>query len=118
MWSVCACETKLTYRQATARDFWIDDPKSPDYNRWVTADQPPAVSHELMRRGDEVYRHGAVIEYNTAPVVSGKGSAIFLHVWRGPGRPTDGCVAVAEPDLLRLLKWLDKAQKPVVVLNP
>lgn len=109
--------TDLDHRQATPNDYWIDDPKSPDYNRWVTGPKP-ALSHEVLRRDDNLYKLGAVIEYNTEPVVPGHGSAIFLHVWAGPDSTTAGCVAMAEKDLSMLLFLLRKTDKPVIVLNP
>jgi L,D-peptidoglycan transpeptidase YkuD (ErfK/YbiS/YcfS/YnhG family) len=112
-----SANTKLDYRQATANDFWVDDPESADYNRWVVG-KPQAKSFELMKRDDELYKLGAVIQYNTEPVVPGRGSAIFLHVWRGPDSTTAGCVALSESDVASLLKWLDKTKHPVVVLNP
>lgn len=108
-------ETKLDYRQATADDFWVDDPASPQYNRWVSG-KPEAKSFEKLRQ--DAYRRAAVIEYNTDPVVAGAGSAIFLHVWGGPDKPTAGCVALAESGVSALLRWLDKSRKPVIVLNP
>lgn len=108
--------TGFVYRRASERDFWIDDPASAQYNQWVTGDVP-AVSHEALRRGDDLYKYAVVIEYNTDPVVPGLGSAIFMHVWRGAGQPTAGCVAMAEADLLRFLRWLDLRQNPVVILS-
>ncbi len=111
-----AVETALTYRQVTERDFWVDDPLSAQYNQWTTG-ETPEVSREALRRGDDLYRYAVVIEYNTDPVVPGLGSAIFMHVWRGAGQPTAGCVAMAEGDLARLLRWLDIRQKPVVILS-
>lgn len=108
--------TKLAWRQATADDWWVDEATSPDYNHWVTG--KPPVSAEAMRRGDGQYELGAVLEWNTAPVVPGRGSAIFLHVWQAPGEPTSGCVALARADVARLLAWLDAARAPVVVVVP
>lgn len=105
--------TGLAYRQATADDWWVDAPTSPDYNCWVTG--KPAVSAEAMRRDDEQYSLGAVIEWNTTPVVPGRGSAIFLHVWKGPDAPTAGCVALAKDDVAWLLHWLDRRCSPVVI---
>jgi L,D-peptidoglycan transpeptidase YkuD (ErfK/YbiS/YcfS/YnhG family) len=70
-----------------------------------------------MKRKDGQYRFGVVIEYNMNPVISGRGSAIFLHVWRGPDKPTAGCVALSEPDVLKILGWLDPALNPVVFLR-
>jgi L,D-peptidoglycan transpeptidase YkuD (ErfK/YbiS/YcfS/YnhG family) len=44
-----------------------------------------------------------VLGWNDQPVVKGRGSAIFLHVARPDFAPTEGCVALALPDLSRLL---------------
>ena len=108
--------TGLVYQRVTERDFWIDDPGSLQYNQWVAGDVP-RVSHEVLRRRDNLYKYAVVIEYNANPVVPGMGSAIFLHVWRGANKPTAGCVAMAEIDLLRLLQWLDARQNPVILLK-
>lgn len=109
--------TRMPYRQATSEDYWIDDPASPEYNTWVRG-APRARSAEKMRRSDALYRIGLVIEYNTSPVVAGAGSAIFLHVWAGPGSQTSGCVAVEEAELARILVWLDPSRKPAVWIFP
>lgn len=107
---------KLSYRQLTDSDCWVDEPLSPDYNQFV--DRIPASgSYEVMKRRDGLYKLGIVMEYNTEPVVPGKGSAIFLHIWRGPGRPTAGCVAMAEETITKLLGWLDIAKQPVIVID-
>ena len=74
------------------------------FNRWVKGALPNC-SCERLLRPDGLYRYGLVIEYNTSPVIAGKGSAIFVHIWQ-PGQPTAGCVAMAEGDLLQLLGWL------------
>jgi L,D-peptidoglycan transpeptidase YkuD (ErfK/YbiS/YcfS/YnhG family) len=58
-----------------------------------------------------------VVGYNTDPVVAGRGSAIFLHIWKGPGQPTAGCVAMEEADLERIVAWLDPDQKPQIILG-
>ena len=108
--------TGLVYQRVTERDFWIDDPGSLQYNQWVAGDVP-RVSHEVLRRRDNLYKYAVVIEYNANPVVPGMGSAIFLHVWRGANKPTAGCVAMAEIDLLRLLQWLDARQNPAILLK-
>jgi L,D-peptidoglycan transpeptidase YkuD (ErfK/YbiS/YcfS/YnhG family) len=111
-----SCHTGLDYRQATENDLWIDDPRSPDYNRWITG-SPGNYSHEKMKRKDHLYRYGMVVEYNMDPVVKGKGSAIFIHVWRSPGKPTSGCIAVSEEIIKKLLSFLDKRKQPVVIMG-
>jgi L,D-peptidoglycan transpeptidase YkuD (ErfK/YbiS/YcfS/YnhG family) len=107
--------TRLPYRQATDDDFWVDDVNSEDYNKWVKG-KPNAVSFENMKRDDDQYKYGVVIEYNMNPIEKGKGSAIFLHVWKG-GESTVGCVAVPEERLLEILAWLDPVKKPLIVMG-
>ena len=108
-------KTGLTYRQATATDLWVDDAAHADYNKWVTA-PTKAKSFEDMKRKDDLYEIGAVIEYNTDPVVPGKGSAIFLHVWGGPDKPTAGCVAIEKSKLSDLLEALDRKKSPMIAI--
>jgi len=111
-------KTGLDYRQSTKEDHWVDDAKSFQYNRWVHG-VPQASSYEDMLRPDGLYDEGAVIEYNTEPVVPGLGSAIFIHIWREDGRkPTAGCVALSEQRLRRLLAWLDSKKSPMIRLGP
>jgi L,D-peptidoglycan transpeptidase YkuD (ErfK/YbiS/YcfS/YnhG family) len=107
--------TKMPYRQATEEDFWVDDVNSEDYNKWVKG-KPNAASWEKMKRDDDQYKYGVVIEYNTNPIVKGKGSAIFLHVWRDGG-PTLGCVSMPEEMVLKILGWLDPAKKPLIIMG-
>ncbi|MDK9706102.1 MAG: L,D-transpeptidase family protein [Desulforhopalus sp.] len=127
--------SRMPYRQVMDDDIWVDDISSPDYNRWVKAElsslsaqtkfmplrykkgETAAVSFEIMKRPDHQYKYGIVIEYNTEPVVKGAGSAIFFHVRRGENKPTLGCVALAESDMLKVLGWLDPGCKPLVVLG-
>jgi L,D-peptidoglycan transpeptidase YkuD (ErfK/YbiS/YcfS/YnhG family) len=107
--------TKMPYRQATEDDFWVDDVNSEDYNQWVKG-EPNAASWEKMRRDDDQYKYGVVIEYNMHPIEKGKGSAIFLHVWKGGGA-TLGCVSMSEEMVLKILGWLDPAKKPLIIMG-
>jgi L,D-peptidoglycan transpeptidase YkuD (ErfK/YbiS/YcfS/YnhG family) len=110
-------KTGLTYRQATADDLWVDDVKSPQYNQWVSA-PTLAASFESMLRTDGLYDMGAVIEYNTSPVVPGNGSAIFIHIWRDHGRKaTAGCVALNKEHVRKLLAWLQNTSDPKIILG-
>jgi L,D-peptidoglycan transpeptidase YkuD (ErfK/YbiS/YcfS/YnhG family) len=79
-------------------DGWCDDPDHHDYNRAVGL--PHDGRHEALWREDAVYD---VIGWNDAPVVRGRGSAIFLHLARPDYAPTEGCVALALADVQRLL---------------
>jgi L,D-peptidoglycan transpeptidase YkuD (ErfK/YbiS/YcfS/YnhG family) len=108
---------KMPYRQTLADDIWVDDPNADDYNRWVKKTETRAASYEIMKRNDNLYKYGVVIEYNTAPVIKGNGSAIFLHIWKGKGIPTAGCVAVSEEDIIKILGWLDPKASPIIIMG-
>jgi len=82
-------------------DGWCDDPADPQYNRPVRL--PYAARHEELWRTDALYDVIVVIGHNDAPVVPGKGSAIFLHLASADYRPTRGCVALIRQDLLDVL---------------
>jgi L,D-peptidoglycan transpeptidase YkuD (ErfK/YbiS/YcfS/YnhG family) len=82
-------------------DGWCDDPAHGDYNRLVTL--PHAARHEALWRRDGLYDVIGVLGWNDAPVLPGRGSAIFLHVARPDYAPTEGCVALGLDDVLHLL---------------
>lgn len=83
-------------------DGWCDDPSHKDYNRPVRT--PHDGRHEALWRSDAVYDLIGVLGWNDAPVLRGMGSAIFLHVARPDFAPTEGCIALAMPDLRSLLE--------------
>ena len=80
---------------------WCDVPDDPNYNRLVRL--PYASLDERLWREDSLYDIIVVVGYNDAPVVPGKGSAIFLHLARPDYGPTAGCVALPREDLLQAL---------------
>jgi L,D-peptidoglycan transpeptidase YkuD (ErfK/YbiS/YcfS/YnhG family) len=106
------------YKRATKYDYWIDDPASKDYNKWITYTGNPSKrwkSYERMTH--KLYKYGAVINYNTNPIVKGKGSAVFLHVWRGPDSKTAGCAATDEKHVIAILKWLNPKSNPNILIS-
>ena len=96
-----APQTALPVSPIDPLDGWCDDPGHPDYNRPVRLPFP--ASHEELWREDGVYDVVVVLGHNDDPVVPGAGSAVFMHVAKPGYEPTAGCVALALPDLLRLL---------------
>jgi L,D-peptidoglycan transpeptidase YkuD (ErfK/YbiS/YcfS/YnhG family) len=84
-----------------AFDLWSDDPGHEDYNLMVRAPYPG--SAERLFRGDRLYDLILLTDWNWPRAERGRGSAIFLHRWRGPGRPTDGCIALAPEHLRRIV---------------
>ena len=96
--------TILATRAIQPNDGWCDAPGDAHYNQLVS--MPHAASAENLWREDHVYDLIVVIGYNDAPTVSGKGSAIFMHVATPDYAPTAGCVALSQADLLSVLKAL------------
>ena len=83
------------------QDGWCDDPADAAYNQPVRLPYP--ARGEKLWRAESLYDVIGVLGWNLAPVVAGRGSAIFLHV-AAPGlAPTAGCIALAQPDLLTCL---------------
>jgi len=107
----------MPYRRMTRQDIWVDDPASPDYNRLKKKEETKARSFEDMVLHDNRYKYGIVVEYNTNPVVPGRGSAIFIHIWKDENTATAGCVALSEQNILSLIRWLDPARIPLIVLE-
>jgi L,D-peptidoglycan transpeptidase YkuD (ErfK/YbiS/YcfS/YnhG family) len=91
------------------RDGWSDDPRDPGYNAPVR--RPHRFRHEALRRADRLYDAVAVLDWNRHPPVPGRGSAIFLHLWRKPRHPTEGCIAFARRDLDWILaRWTPRSR--------
>lgn len=105
----------MPFREITANDKYIDDPEHPDYNSWIVG-ETSAKSYETMLRQDGLYELGAVIDYNTNPVISGKGSAIFIHIWRGSNIGTEGCIAMNLVNLKLIIEKLDQSKNPYVLI--
>lgn len=112
---------KLPYLPLSKTIEGVDDPGSRYYNKLVDRSRVPNVdwhSSEQMRRdGALYYKWGVVVDHNAA-AIPGAGSCIFLHIWEGASLSTTGCTAMAENDLVRLLRWLDPTRRPVLVQMP
>jgi L,D-peptidoglycan transpeptidase YkuD (ErfK/YbiS/YcfS/YnhG family) len=93
-------------------DFWCDDPALPDYNRLVRGQK--GYQAERLRRADPLSDLVAVLDYNMNPVEAGKGSAIFLHVWRRPRYPTAGCAAFRRDHLIWILARLGPKSRVII----
>jgi L,D-peptidoglycan transpeptidase YkuD (ErfK/YbiS/YcfS/YnhG family) len=88
-------------------DIWSDDPKDPAYNHGVYGPDYP-FSHEKQYRADPLYDAFGILDFNWPDATAGAGSAIFLHVWRKPRHPTEGCIAFNRRDLL----WIFENWQP------
>ena len=113
--------SRYPYRQVTRWDAWIDDPRNPYYNRHYVANPkkvPAWFESQRMRLGDPAYKYLIEIRHNADPPAPGYGSAIFLHVRRGPTRTTAGCTTMEEGNLVNIIRWLRADKNPHYVLLP
>ncbi len=99
----------------------VDDPNSSFYNRianrmqvgnfdWKSSEKMAAIVPE--------YDLGVVVGSNTYPVEKGRGSCIFLHVWKDAGTATSGCTAMERSNIERVVTWLSPAKIPYLVQMP
>lgn len=93
-------------------DLWSDDITDTAYNSAVRA--PYIYSHEKLRRADPLYDLILVTDYNYDPAVAGLGSAIFIHQWRRPHFPTEGCVAFSRTDLRWIARRIEIGTRLIV----
>jgi L,D-peptidoglycan transpeptidase YkuD (ErfK/YbiS/YcfS/YnhG family) len=118
-WAAKPANVKYSYRVTTAYDYWVDDVSSADYNKWIYYTGNPSTRWKSFERMNHpLYKYGAVIKYNENPIVNGKGSAIFLHMWKSSTSATAGCVAVSESNIKTLLSWMDPKKNPLIVMGP
>lgn len=96
--------TALPVRRIRPCDGWCDASGDRNYNRAVRLPYPASAEH--LWRADGLYDLVVVLDHNTQPRKRRSGSAIFMHLARTGYSPTEGCVALAEPQLTRLLARL------------
>ncbi len=104
-----APKTRLPLALIARDDGWCDDSGDPRYNRPVRL--PHVGGAERLWRDDGVYDIVAVLAFNLDPVVPDAGSAIFLHLARPDYGATEGCIALATPDLLSVLQAADATSR-------
>jgi L,D-peptidoglycan transpeptidase YkuD (ErfK/YbiS/YcfS/YnhG family) len=131
--------TAMDYRRVDATDYWVGDNRDPKtYNLF----QPSATHYRSWRlsqaerlAADPVqYQYAVMIDFNrpaassvtwsakrheyvtSRPTDVRRGSAIFLHV-NGRGS-TAGCVSIPRTDLVAVLRWLNPAMHPRIVMAP
>lgn len=98
-------------RAIRRRDIWCDDPSHPHYN---CLSRCGLAAGERLFRADRLYDLIVVVLYNANPVRPHLGSAIFLHAWRRPGQPTEGCVAFDPTDLMWIIRHLEPHSRLIV----
>ena len=93
-------------------DLWSDDETDTNYNNQVR--RPYAHSHEVLRRADPLYDLVVITDWNWPIATQGAGSAIFIHQYRRPGYPTEGCIALSRANLHKIAQFLNKGSRLIV----
>ena len=98
---------KIMQTSIGLNDVWSDDPKDPNYNHQASGPDYP-YSHEKLYRSDGLYDAFGILNYNWPNASAGAGSAIFIHAWRKPRHPTEGCIAFRLVDLVWIFQTWEK----------
>ncbi len=107
---------KMPYLFASEDLICVDDTHSPFYNQIIQA-HGDEKSFEHMKRDDNQYTIGVVVKHN--PKAQNKrGSCIFLHIEKFQGAGTAGCTSMKYNDLKKIVNWLDKKKKPLLIQIP
>lgn len=129
--------TRLHYNHVDGNDWWPYEPRDPatyniyQFHRDSDSHWRPDYSEHLADYQTQ-YGYAVVVGFNlpkgvhyspqrhqrvaTKPADTRRGGGIFLHV-RGSGY-TAGCIAMAQVHVQWLLRWLDPAKHPQVVMGP
>lgn len=126
--------TEMPYVKFDRNDAWTYNPRSPStYNLFQTANRSwrsfGNYVEQLWSYGSQ-YNYVAVMDYNLPkgkvrtgadgirraanPANTTKGGGIFLHV--SNGKPTAGCIAIPQAQMAKVMRWLDPAKQPIVVV--
>lgn len=104
--------TKIPFRVPDSNSYWDLNSGSSTYNRWIQWN--PGGDYEHLQT-EWFYKYAMVLDYNWSQK-PGKGGAIFIHI--SPRLYTGGCVGLSELDLVKVMKWLDPAKNPKVLICP
>lgn len=112
---------KLPYTRLEEWTECIDDSKSSHYNKIVNRMKIGVFdwkSSEKMLEIGEQYDLGVFVAHNSKPPQAGKGSCIFLHIWKNDSTGTAGCTAMSRENIEKILAWLAPEKNPVLVQMP
>jgi L,D-peptidoglycan transpeptidase YkuD (ErfK/YbiS/YcfS/YnhG family) len=104
--------TLLPAQRIMPDDGWCEDPNDRRYNKHIKV--PENSKADRLARKDNLYDFIVELDHNTRPRVSGRGSAVFIHIARPGFAPTAGCVALELNALRRLLARLGPRTRIVV----
>jgi L,D-peptidoglycan transpeptidase YkuD (ErfK/YbiS/YcfS/YnhG family) len=104
--------TFLPIRIIGAADAWCEDPRDRHYNRPILSRH--GRTGDRLKREDHLYDFIVEIDHNTSPRISGRGSAVFMHLARDSFGPTAGCVSMTRSAMLHLVRRLSPRTRIVI----
>lgn len=105
-------KTLLPTRPIRPTDAWCEDPADRRYNQAIRLER--AEAGDRLTRADHLYDFIIEIDHNAKPRITGRGSAVFLHLARANFAPTAGCVSMTRTSMLRLLRRMGPRTKIVI----
>ena len=107
----------MPYLHADKQLICIDDSNNKNYNKIIPMPNTKPKSFEWMRRKDNQYELGIVVEHNKEQLKQ-RGSCIFIHVEKFKDTPTAGCTSMSLKDLKKIVNWLDIKKNPLLIQVP
>jgi L,D-peptidoglycan transpeptidase YkuD (ErfK/YbiS/YcfS/YnhG family) len=104
--------TFLPVRAIRGEDAWCEDPASRHYNRPTQVDREGG--GDRLSRADHLYDFIIEIDHNTSPRITGRGSAVFLHLARANFSPTAGCISMTKSAMRHLLRQIGPETKIII----
>ncbi len=105
--------TKMEYTMFTEQDYWITDPNSVYYNRWMSSlDGADWTTAQWLFEFTKSYPYAIVFNYNRENVDPNQGCAKFIHVSYAP--TNWGGIGLSHDDIITLLGWLNPSDGPFI----
>lgn len=111
--TVPPCEMSVPYTLIDDDDYWDGDSSSDTYNTHVRGSEKGEKwlndgQYEHLIKYTHSYKYAAMINYNVAPTVPQKGSAIFLHIPSPGSTSSAGCVVIPEEYMIKALEMMSE----------
>ena len=111
---------EMDYLRVVGSTECVTDPRSSHYNRIVDRYKVGNFDWKASEKLEAYDRYdlGVIVGYNAFPVEKGRGSCVFLHLWRDPVSPTDGGTAMDRRSMERIVAWLSADKSPYLAQMP
>jgi len=107
----------MPYLHVDKNTICVDESNHKNYNQIITMPKNKPKSFEYMKRDDQQYELGIVVQHNKRQVKQ-RGSCIFLHVEKFNGAGTAGCTSMNLKNIKQIIYWLDESKNPILIQIP